>query len=221
MLIRNSERLLRLNLQFFGGEGDGGTAATGDNTATENNTAAETGDDKAKDTVLSSEAIQKMIQSTVDNRTAELGKTIASLKKENEQLKKANMTAEQIAQAEREEFETQKAEVEFQKREIYAHKVVAKAGYSGDDAQSVVDIVLSKTDEETADKLQKFTAIVDKVASQKVDKLYSTNGRDPKASHSNTDGNKTINIAEKLGKQTAEADKQAQDVLQHYLGGNK
>lgn len=214
--------LLRLNLQFFGSEGEGGSGGEGvttetDNKATDNKA---TDNNEAQNTVLSSEAIQKMIQSTVDNRTAELGKTIATLKKENEQLKKANMTAEEIQKAEREEFENQKAEVEFQKREIFAHRAVAKAGYDGDSVQDIVDIVLSDTDDKTSEKLQKFTAIIDKITSKKVDKLYETNGRDPKASHTN-DGKETMNIAEKLGKQTAETNKQAQSVLQHYLGGNK
>lgn len=208
--------LLRLNLQFFGSEGEG--EGGGEPAPTDNNNKAT--DNNAQDTVLSSEAIQKMIQSTVDNRTAELGKTIAALKKENEQLKKANMTAEEIQKAEREEFETQKAEVEQQKREIFAHRAVAKAGYDGDSVQDIVDIVLSDTDDKTSEKLQKFTAIIDKITSKKVDKLYETNGRDPKASHTN-DGKETMNIAEKLGKQTAETNKQAQSVLQHYLGGNK
>lgn len=220
MFLKNSERMLRLNLQFFGDEGGEGATVGGE---TAGNAASANSENNAGNngTALSSEDIQKMIQSTVDSRTAELGKTISTLKKENEQLKKANMSAEERQKAERDEFEAQKAELEHQKREMFAHKLVAKAGFDGDDVQDIVDIVLSGTDDDTSDKLTKFTALVDKIAAKKVDKLYADNGRDPKASHTTTDTEKTVNIAEKLGKQTAEANKQAQDVLNHYLGGNR
>ena len=214
-MAQTKSEMLRLDLQFFGEEG-GETAGAGNDTAGAENTS--TNNASEEDKGLTPEAIQKMIQSAVDARTADLGKTIATLKKDNAELKKANMTAEEIQKAEREAFEAQKAEVEFQKREIFAHKAVAKAGYVGDDVQAVVDIVLGNSDEETSDKLQKLTAIIDKVAAKKVDSLYAANGRDPKAAHS-TD-TETVNIAEKLGAQAAEADKQAQSVLKHYLGGN-
>lgn len=220
MLISKAERMLRLNLQFFGedGAGDNGAGAEGaTNDEGAKNDGAKNDGNKATETVLSSEAIQKLIQKTVDERTADLGKKISDLRKENETLKKANMTAEEIAKADKEEFEKQKAEVELQKRQIHAHKAVATAGF-GDDAEAVVNLVLGDTDENTDKRLADFKSLVDKLVAAQVDKTFKANGRNPKgAGNSNSEGGNETNIAEQLGKQTAESTKQANDVLKHYL----
>ena len=177
---------------------------------------------QATEPVLSSEAIQKMIQSTVDSKTAELGKTIATLKKENETLKKANMTAEQLAQADKEEFERQKAEVEFGKRQLHAHKVVAAAGY-GDNAEAVVDIILGDTDEATDKRLTDFKSLVDKIVADTVKQTFKDNGRVPNGGNNSgaeTKENKN-DFAAQLGKRAAERTKQSNEILNHYYGGNK
>lgn len=225
MLISNTERIMsRIGLQFFAadtGAGDGGTpAGEGAQTATAA-PATETpaADSKAADTVLSSEDIKKIIQQTVDKRTADLGKTISELKKENENLKRANMTAEQIAEADKAEFERQKAEVEQQKREIHAHRVVAAAGY-GADAEAVVDIVLGDTDDKTDERLKNFKALVDKMVAAQVKATFKANGREPNGAQGTTE-TKPDNIAEKLGKARAEQAKQSNDILNHYIGGRK
>lgn len=173
------------------------------------------------ETVLSSESIQKMIQSTVDSRTAELGKTIAELKKENETLKRANMTAEQIQKADKEEFEKQKAEVELGKRQIHAHRVVASAGY-GDNADAVVDIILGDTDEKTDERLNNFKSIIDKIVSEKVQKTFEQNGRNPNGgSTSSSEEKSDTSIAEKIGKRAAETAKKSNEILNYYYGGKK
>ena len=196
------------------------TTAAQQTAATE--TATEATKQENKNTALSSEEIQKMIQSAVDSKTAALGKTIADLKEENKTLKKANMTAEQIAQADKEEFEKQKAEVELGKRQIHAHRVVAAAGY-GDNAEAVVDIVLGDTDEHTDEKLKNFKSIVDKLVADTVAKTFKENGRNPNgggnAGGSEENNKKDTSIAEKLGKQKAEQAKNSNDILKHYYGG--
>ena len=176
---------------------------------------------KAEETVLSSEAIQKMIQSTVDKKTAELGKTIATLKQENETLKKANMTAEEIQKADKEEFERQKAEVELQKRQIYAHRAVATAGY-GDNAEAVVDIVLGDTDEKTDERLKNFKSLIDKIVADKVQQTFKENGRNPNGGgNGSSEENKDTSIAEKIGKNKAETAKKSNEILNYYYGGKK
>ena len=215
--------LLTPNLRLFGedGTGEGGTNdGAGGNTATGTNTDTK-GQDGNKGTVLSSEDIQKMIQSTVDSRTAELGKTIADLKRENADLKKKNMTAEELQKAEKEEFAKQKAEVELQKRQIFAHKAVATAGY-GDNAEAVVDIVLGDTDEKTTERLQNFKSLVDKIVAETVEKTFKANGRVPNGAGNggaDTKENKETEFAKELGKKAAETAKQSNDILKHYYGG--
>lgn len=211
--------MLKPNIQLFGdtgegaGDGAGGSAATG--TDPDNKGQGDNGNG------LSSEDIQKMIQSTVDQKTADLGKTIAALKKENADLKKANMTAEELQKAEKEEFEKQKAEVELQKRQIFAHKAVATAGY-GDNAEAVVDIVLGDTDEKTTERLQNFKSLVDKLVSETVEKTFKANGRVPNGAGNggaDTKETKENELAKELGKKAAETAKQSNDILKHYYGG--
>lgn len=212
MLISNEERkLLRLNLQFFGDDGAGSAAAGAGE-------AGEAQSQENQNNALTSDEIQKMIQSAVDTKTADLGKTIAELKKENATLKKANMTAEEIQKADKEEFERQKAEVELGKRQIHAHRVVAAAGY-GDNAEAVVNIVLGGTDEDTDKRLGDFKALVDKIVKETVNKTFKENGRNPNGgntSGSSDDGKKENNIAAELGKKAAAAREKSNDILKQY-----
>lgn len=228
MLISNADRqMLRLNLQFFGAEGEGnatagaetgaGAAAAGDLQGTESTEAQ-----KKQETALTKEDIQKLIQSAVDTQTAKYGKTIADQKKEIETLKKANMTAEEIQKADKEEFERQKAEVELGKRQIHAHRVVAAAGY-GYNAEAVVNLVLGGTDEDTDKRLGDFKALVDKIVSEKVNKTFKENGRNPNGgSTGGSEENKEkSNIAAELGKKAAATREQSNKILEHYYGGKK
>ena len=225
MLISNADRqMLRLNLQFFG-EDNGGTTAAGattDNAATANTAATATDNTAAQsqtENVLSSEEIQRLIQSTVDSKTAALGKTIADLKKENELLKKATMTAEEIQKADREELEKQKAEVNLQQRQIYAHRAVATAGY-GENADAVVDIVLGDTDEKTDERLKNFKTLIDKIVAETVQKTFEKNGRVPNGAKSGGGSdNQEHNIAAEIGKKKAAQDAKSNEILKHYYGG--
>lgn len=197
------------------------TQATASNSSTNAATAAANTEakEKAEQTVLSAEDIQKLIQKTVDQRTADYGKKIATLQEENKTLKKANMTAEEIQKAEREEFEKQKAEVELGKRQLHAHRVVAGAGY-GDNADEVVEMVLGDSDERTDERLKNFKALVDKLVADTVKKTFETNGRTPNSGNSNGGNEKKENgFAAELGKKQAETLKQSNDILKHYYGG--
>lgn len=223
MLISNTERhMLRLDLQFFGAEGEGnaaageetgaGAAAAGDPQGT-----GSTEQKKQQETALTKEDIQKLIQSAVDTQTAKYGKTIAEQKKEIETLKKANMTAEEIQKADKEEFERQKAEVELGKRQIHAHRVVAAAGY-GDNAEAVVNLVLGGTDEDTDKRLSDFKALVDKIVQEKVNKTFKENGRNPNGgSTGGSEENKNENnIAAELGKKAAAQREKSNEILKQY-----
>lgn len=223
-MLNSEKKMLRLGLQFFAAEGagDGGTPTTGTTettTAATETTSTET-TPAATETAMTSEEIKRLIQQSVDTRTADLGKKISELRRENETLKKANMTAEQIAQAEKEEFERQKSEVEKQRREIHAHRVVAAAGF-GTDADAVVDIVLGDTDERTDERLKNFKALVDRLVAARVSETFKNNGRVPNGSQTTTETKPEMSIAERLGKAKAEQAKQSNTILEHYIGGKK
>ena len=173
----------------------------------------------AENPILSSEEIRRLIQKTVDSRTADFGKKISELQRENANLKKANMTAEELQKAEREEFERSKAEVELAKRQIYAQGIVCEAGF-GNDVAEVVNLVIGKTDDETSEKLTAFKGLVDKIVAKQVEATFKSNGRIPNGGNS-AEEKKTGGIAEKIGKERAEQAKRSDEVMKFYLGGKK
>lgn len=190
-----------------------------ESTETTENTA--TASKQAQDTVLSSDEIRKLIQSTVDKQTAAFGKTIAGLKKENEQLKKANMTAEELQKTaleeQKAEFERERAEFQQQKLLNHAQNITAKAGY-GEDMEDVVSLVLRDDEEKTAEMLDKLSKLLEKRIAADRTKTFKEYGREPKGSRPATE-TKENNIAIELGKKRAENAKQSRSILEHYIGG--
>ena len=175
----------------------------------------------AQETVLSSDEIRKLIQSTVDKQTASFGKTIATLKKENDQLKKANMTAEELQKAaleeQRAEFEKERAEFQQQKLLNHAQNITAKAGY-GEDMDDVVSLILRDDEEKTAEMLDKLSKFLKKGIAADRAKTFKEYGREPKGAQPAT-GTKENNIAIELGKRRAENAKQSKSILEYYIGG--
>lgn len=225
MLISNVERqMLRLNLQFFGEGAEGGAegAEGAGNGAGDNG-----GNGEGQDNALTQGAIEKLVQSRVDKATADLGKTIATLKKENEKLTKEKMSAEEVKKYEDEQkakdlADREKAITEKENR-YYALNAVLKAniGVDSDVANDVVDLVMGADNTEIDGKIATLTKIVNKLSANKVDGVFKQNGRDPKGSGGGDGGKKDTSVAEKLGQRAADANKQANDILNHYIGGKK
>ena len=226
MLISNTERqMLRLNLQFFGEGAEGG--AEGAEGA--GNGAGDNGGNGAgqENNNLTQEAIEKLVQSRVDKITADLGKKLAASQKEVEKLKKDAMSAEEVKKYEDEQrskdlADREKAITEKENR-YYALNAVLKAniGVDSDVANDVVDLVMGADNGEIDGKIATLTKIVNKLSANKVDGVFKQNGRDPKGSGGGEGGKKENTIAEKLGQRAADANKQANDILNHYIGGKK
>ena len=187
----------------------------------------------AQETVLSSDEIRKLIQSTVDKQTASFGKTIATLKKENDQLKKANMTAEELQKTaleeQRAEFEKERAKFQQQKLLNHAQNITAKAGYGEDmtfgfvafysaQKDDVVSLILRDDEEKTAEMLDKLSKFLKKGIAADRAKTFKEYGREPKGAQPAT-GTKENNIAIELGKRRAENAKQSKSILEYYIGG--
>ena len=221
MLYSNSERMLRLNLQFFGAEGGEGGAEGGApaGTATGTDTPPAT-DPKAGD----DERIAKLVQSQVDRAMAEERKKSADLQKKVDKLTKEKMSAEEIKKLEDEEREKVLAEREkalTQKTNlIYAQQAVTKAGF-GDDLEAVVDFVMGDSEEKTDERVTAFKSLVDKIVAAQVQATFKANGRSPHGAGSDQDTKPENSIAEKLGKERAAQNKQSNDILNHYIGGKK
>lgn len=221
MLISNVERaMLRLNLQFFGDDGAGGNAGGAEPTGGEGGAGA-----PAEPNGNDDDRIAKIVQSQVDRLMAPERKKNADLQKQIDKLLKEKMSAEEIKKLEDEEREKTLAEREAaltQKTNlIYAQQAVTKAGF-GDDLEAVVDFVMGDSEAKTEERVKAFKTLVDKLVAAQVDKTFKANGRTPQGGAGGDQGGKPENaIAEKLGKARAAQTKQSNDILNHYIGGNK
>lgn len=176
--------------------------------------------------VLSTEALDKLIQSRVDKSTAELGKKIATLQKENETLKKQNMTVEQIREQEakdrdKELADRDKALTERENRLISIEKIKEIGLDDGSQLSlELVDFVMAENEEAITARAKAFKSLVDRIVAAKVDETFKANGRVPNGGGKNGEEAKKENsFAAELGKKAAETAKKSNDILKHYYGG--
>lgn len=221
-----------INIQLFA-DGDGGTdGAENENTDTppETDTKPDGEPEKADDKPNDSEKLDKIIQSRVDREMANERKKNADLQKELNKLKREKMSDDEIKQLEIEEREKaiadkEKALLERENR-LFAIKAIKEAGLDdgGDTALELVDLVVSgkdDTEDTIKDKVKTLSGLVKKMVAAGVEKTFKANGRVPNGAGNATDTKDTSNIAVKLGKERAEANKKANDVLSYYTGGKK
>lgn len=171
--------------------------------------------------------IEKLIQSAVDRATQKLGTENKKLRADLEKARKEKLSEDEIKQLEMQEQqkaldERDKALTEKENRWI-AMKAIKEAGLDdGSDASlAIVDFVMADTEEGIKERVKAFDALVKRIVQSKVDGVFKANGRTPGVgsdSASNA-GGKNESIAARLGKNTANANKAAQSVLDHYLGG--
>lgn len=168
---------------------------------------------------ITTEMIDRLVQSRVDKATSDLGKTIAELKKENKTLKAASMTAEELQKQEQADFQKERAAFEMEKRQHFALKAVSNAGYSKR-AENIASIVLGETNEATENNLKAFTEVVQEAVREEIEKKFKSMGRNPNGTNlPNGRDSQEESIAERLGKRQAEQMKKSNDILKSYLGG--
>lgn len=179
------------------------------------------------DSPLTTEAIERLLQSKIDKATADLGKTIADLKKENAKLKKDSMTAEEVKQYEISEKEKTLAakEKDLLDREnrLFAIKAIKEIGLDDGSQRSLslVDFVMADEQDKITERVKAFNDLVQGFVSAKVDEKFKAIGRTPNGAPQGADKKEDTSIAEKLGKKRAEQSKASNDVLNLYLGGKK
>lgn len=227
----NGRNFLPLNLQLFadGGNGDGdGDGANGSNTG-DSGTDGD-GDDNAQNqnAKLSTEALDKLIQSRVDKITADLGKKNATLQKELDNLKKAKLSDEEIKNleiADKEKALTEKEQALLERENrLYAIKAIKEAELDdgSDLSLELIDFVMGEDENAINDKVKAFKSLVDRFVTAKVDATFKANGRTPNGSgKSGSADDKKTSIAAELGKAKAEQQKKSNEILNYYIGGNK
>ena len=196
-----------------------------ENTAGENN-AQTAQDSKAQENKdISSEAIEKYIQSQVDKYMAEERKKTASLQKELEKERKEKMTAEEIKKyddekRERELTERDNAITERENR-LFAIEQMKEIGLDDGSKQSLdlVDFVMNKDKDAITERVKAFKNLVDRFVSARVEQTFKANGRVPNGGNNSGGELKESNIAVELGKKKAEAATKSNEILKHYYGG--
>lgn len=200
-----------------------------ESTVTESTTEAETQTDNQKrvSEPLTTEAIERLIQSRVDKSTSELGKTIATLKRENEKLKKDSLSAEELKQyeistKEKELAEKERALLERENR-LFAIKAIKEIGLDdgSEKALSLVDFVMGDSEDVITERVKAFNDLVQTFVNSKVDEKFKSIGRTPNSAPTNVNERKESNVAEALGKRRAEQNKKSNEILNLYLGGRK
>ena len=211
------------------------TNATTQTPAAEN-TAAEQQQTAAPETASSTEAeqqespkaedIEKMIQRAVDRATNKLGNENKKLKADLDAEKKKNLSAEEVRKLELQEKEDAIAERERalteKENRLIAIKAIKEAGLDdGSDASlAIVDFVMAEDEDGIKERVKTFNALVDRIVKAKVDGVFKSNGRTPGVG-TDSAGSQTDSFAARMGKNTASANKAAQSVRDHYIGGNK
>lgn len=228
-------RGLPLNLQLFAassGDGDNGDGADGSN----GNNAGDSGDgDKGDNNAqnqnapLSTEALDKLIQSRVDKITADLGKKNATLQKALDNLKKEKLTDDEIKKleiADKEKALTEKEQALLERENrLYAIKAIKEADLDdgSDLSLELIDFVMGEDENAIDERVKSFKSLVERFVTAKVDATFKANGRTPSGSgkSGNSTEDKKPNVAAELGKAKAEQQKKSNDILNYYIGGNK
>lgn len=224
--IENLKPSLRPNIQLFaesatGGEGGATEGGSEGNNATDNTAAEEKGSS------MSTEALDRLIQSRVDTATAALGKEIANLRKENTKLKNEGKTVEEIKNreiADRDKALTEREQALLERENrLFAIKAIKEAELDSGDAKSLelaeTVIAGATSEEEITKRVQNFKSLVNSFVEEEVTKRFKQHGRTPNGAKNDSGDNSddtSKSVAEKIGKERAAREKHANDVLSMY-----
>lgn len=243
---QSRRRLYPINLQLFA-HGDGGEDGNGGSDGGDEDTGGKggeggndtdpadkggKGDDKGKDKDKGAEKLQKYIQSEIDKALAKERKAHAETKKALEALQKDKLSDDELAEVARKKHEKELADREKaitdKENRYFAIKAIKDANLDdgSDKALALVDLVVTGNEDTEETITQRVKAVGDYISAMvaaKVEERFKNNGRNPNGSDDGDGGDdkEKNKFAVKLGKQRAEQDKKANDVLAHYGIGGK
>lgn len=170
--------------------------------------------------------LEKLIQKAVDRATNKLGNENKKLRNQLETFKREKLTDDEIkelALKDREaEITDREAKLQEKENRLFAIKAIKEAGLDdgGSTSLDLVDFVMSDNEETIVARTKTFAALVNKLVAAKVNQTFKANGRNPEKGGS-IDNGTSSNVAATLGKTVADRNAAANNVLRHYLGGNK
>ena len=171
--------------------------------------------------------IEKLIKSAEDRVRNQMGNENKRLRAQLEAEQKKNMSESEIKDLELKEREKtladrDKALTEKENRWT-AIQAIKEAGLDdgSKDSLAIVDFVMADNEEGIRERVKAFAALVERITSEKVKAEFKTHGRTPGVGSDTASnaGGQYESFAARLGKNTANANKAAQSVLDHYLGG--
>lgn len=224
---QETRSILTPNIQLFASDGASDNGGTDEANGSEE-AGNEAGEGKNNESPLSTEALDKLIQSRVDKITADLGKKNANLQRELDKMKKDKLTDEEVKKLELADKEKAIAEKEQalldKENRLFAMKAIKEIGLDDGSPESLelLDFVIDKDETGITAKAKAFKGLVDRLVSAEVEKTFKSKGRNPSGGTSNESGaNNENNIAAQLGAQKAAMNKASNDILKHYYGGEK
>lgn len=206
-------------------------AQAAENTATEQQTVAaeaatgaQEGSAGQNDSAPDFEAI---VQRAVDRATNKLGNENKRLRGELETLRKAKMTEDELKKLEdderRKELDERDKALTDRENRLIAIKEIKAAGLDdGSDASlAIVDFVMADNEEGIRERVKAFNSLIERIVKSKVDGVFKANGRTPGVGSDSAAnaGGANDSIAARIGRTTANTNRAAQAVLDHYLGG--
>ena len=188
--------------------------------------------DKKDDDTKLPDNIQSLIQSAVDRATNKLGNENKTLRKKLEDLRKEKLSDDEVKRLELSEklklLEDKEKELKDKELRMYAIKAIKEAGLDdgSDTALSLVDMIMGSDEESIASKTKTFKSLIDKSVESQVKQRFKDSGRDigkggSEDKDDDDESDKENSVAVKLAKQTAENNKNTQDVLSYYAGGKQ
>ena len=166
---------------------------------------------------------EKLIQKAVDRATNKLGNENKKLREQLETIKKEKLTDEELKKLELKNKEADIADREAKLAEkenrLFAIKAIKEAGLDdgSDTSLELVDFVMSDDEDTTRARVKVFSQLVNKIVSAKVAETFKNNGRNPEKGGTGEANNNSL--AARIGKNSAERNEAANNVLKHYLGG--
>lgn len=173
--------------------------------------------------------LEALIRREVDRATNKLGNEKKKLLAEIETLKKAKLSDDEIKQLEMKAKEDELAErdraLTEKENRWFAIKAIKEAGLDdgSDDSLAIVEFVMAEDEDGIREKVKSFSALVERIVKKQVDGVFKSSGRTPgvgSESAANA-GGQNDSIAARMGRSTANANKAAQSVLNHYGIGGK
>ena len=171
--------------------------------------------------------LEAIVQRAVDRATNKLGNDNKRLRQQLEEARRSKLSEDEVRQLELQERETALADrdralTEKENRWIAMREIKA-AGLDdgGADSMAIVDFVMAADEDGIKERVKTFSALIQRLVKAQVDATFRANGRTPGVGTDSPApaGGQPDSFPTRMGKEAAAAQKRAQSIRDHYIGG--